>query len=59
MTAAAKVVRCVASFSYASLSPAATLQRGLTAQLRRRFISSSGKDGKVAVKVDVENRRID
>ncbi|RPB01589.1 PLP-dependent transferase [Choiromyces venosus 120613-1] len=59
MMTATKVVRCIASFSRASLSPAATLQRGLTVQLCRRFISSSGKDGEAAVKVDVENRQID
>ncbi|KAG0634330.1 hypothetical protein HOY80DRAFT_535786 [Tuber brumale] len=56
---ATKVVRCIKSFSRTSLSPTATLQGGLTAQRRRRFISSSGKDGEVAVGVNVENRRID
>ncbi|RPA95704.1 PLP-dependent transferase [Choiromyces venosus 120613-1] len=58
MTMATKVVQCIASFSYASLSPAATLQRGLTAQLCCRFISSSGKDAEAAAKVGLEDQRI-
>jgi len=62
MTTAAKVLRCAARFSRsrsASLRPAETVQRGLTAQLQRRCISSSGRNGEAAVKVDIENRRID
>jgi len=62
MTTAAKVLRCAARFSRsrsASLRPAETVRRGLTAQLQRRCISSSGRNGEAAVKVDVENRRID
>jgi len=56
---AAKVVQCIASFSCASLSPALMLPRGIAARLRHRFVSSSRKDGKAAVKVDPEKRRID
>ncbi|RPA92454.1 hypothetical protein L873DRAFT_193921 [Choiromyces venosus 120613-1] len=59
MTMATTVVRYIASFSCASLSPAATLQRGLTADLRCRFISSSGNDNEATAKVDVKNRLID
>ncbi|KAG0636081.1 hypothetical protein HOY80DRAFT_1090226, partial [Tuber brumale] len=59
MRTATKVVRCIASFSRASPSPAAALQRGLTLQLLRRFVSPTGKDSGAAVNVDVENRRID
>lgn len=59
MAMATKFVRFVSSFSRASLSPAATLQGGLTAQQCRRFISSTVKDGEGVVKTDVENQRID
>jgi len=62
MTTAAKALRCAARFSRsrsALLRPAETIQRGLTAQLQRRCISSSGRNGEAAVKVDVENRRMD
>ena len=55
-------LRCAARFSRSrstSLRPAETVQRGLTAQLQRRYISSSGRNGEAAVKVDIENRRID
>ncbi|KAG0124744.1 hypothetical protein HOY82DRAFT_673422 [Tuber indicum] len=58
MAIAIKVVGCVSSFSCPSLSPAATARGGLAAQLRRRLLSSSGKNGEAAIKAGVENRRI-
>ncbi|CUS11656.1 unnamed protein product [Tuber aestivum] len=52
------VARCVASFSSASLGPAAILRRGLTVQLYHRFLSASGKDRQAAVGMDCNNRRM-
>ncbi|RPA94244.1 PLP-dependent transferase [Choiromyces venosus 120613-1] len=56
---AAKLVRCVLSFSRVSFSPAATVQRGLTAQRQLRCISSIRKNGEAAVKVEVQNPQTD
>ncbi|KAG0635007.1 hypothetical protein HOY80DRAFT_481724 [Tuber brumale] len=57
MTTAAKV-QCIANFSRVSLSPALPLQRGLSAQLHRRFVSSSSKDEEAVAKLDLESKQI-
>ncbi|KAG0634329.1 pyridoxal phosphate-dependent transferase [Tuber brumale] len=58
MMTAVKVVQYITNFSRASLVPALMLQRGLTAQLHRRFVSLSRKDGEAVAKVDLGKRQI-
>ncbi|KAG0642387.1 hypothetical protein HOY80DRAFT_1134579 [Tuber brumale] len=58
MTTAGKVAQCIANFPRASLSPARTLQTGLTLQLHRRFVSRSRKDREAVENVDLESKSI-
>ncbi|KAG0642389.1 hypothetical protein HOY80DRAFT_639807 [Tuber brumale] len=58
MTTAALVVQCISNVSRASLNPALTLQRGLTAHLHRRVVSSSRKDEELVAKMDLERKQI-